>query len=123
MLHESDLSYGLQIEHITSEKHGGSTTLENLAAACMPCNLYKGTDIATLNPMTKELVRLFNPRLDLWSEHFRLDQTRLQGITTVGQATVSLLGFNITERLKERETLIWLGRFPSPRAIQRMKGG
>src|SRR5947199_9182781 len=64
LIHESDTFFGCQIEHIISEKHGGPTEAANLALACIFCNRFKGTDIATLAPATGQLCRLFNPRSD-----------------------------------------------------------
>jgi hypothetical protein len=51
-----------QVDHIVSRKHGGLSTLENLALACVICNRYKGSDLASLDSQTGELSRLFNPR-------------------------------------------------------------
>jgi len=115
LIHESDTFLGLQIEHIVSEKHGGRTVAENLAAACVFCNRFKGSDIASLTSAGK-LIRLFNPRLDLWHEHFRLDRFQILGVSKVGQATTGLLCFNIADRLLERQTLIRIHRYPSPAA-------
>lgn len=58
------------IEHIVSLKHGGDDNLENLALACPICNLNKGTDIATFIDSIDNPVRFFNPRNDIWDEHF-----------------------------------------------------
>jgi len=69
LIHEDDTFFGCQVEHIISEKHGGPTAEDNLAWACVFCNRYKGTDIASISS-TGKLSRLFNPRLDRWSEHF-----------------------------------------------------
>jgi 5-methylcytosine-specific restriction endonuclease McrA len=35
-----------QVDHIVSRKHGGESTSDNLAYACVIYNRYKGTDIA-----------------------------------------------------------------------------
>lgn len=73
LIAEADAYFRFQIEHIISRKHGGLSELENLAFACVFCNRYKGSDIASLSPKTGELVRLYNPRTDRWREHFRLN--------------------------------------------------
>ena len=44
LIHRDDTFFGCEIEHVISEKHGGLTTPENLALACMTCNRLKGTD-------------------------------------------------------------------------------
>ncbi len=35
-----------QIDHIIAQQHGGPTISENLALACVRCNLHKGPNIA-----------------------------------------------------------------------------
>jgi hypothetical protein len=52
-------------------KHG---VVENLAFACVFCNRYKGSDIATVDPVTGEAVRLFDPRQDSWGDHFEWNE-------------------------------------------------
>jgi hypothetical protein len=57
-------------DHIIAQKHGGESTLENLAIACFDCNRFKGSDIASVDAVTSELLLLFNPRRQRWNEHF-----------------------------------------------------
>ena len=114
LIHEEDTFLGCQVEHIISEKHGGESAESNLAFACIFCNRYKGTDIATLSPATHTLCRLFNPRTDRWADHFRLKDGRVEGISDIGQATAALLKFNDADRLLERETLRAFGPLPLP---------
>ena len=73
LTHSEDTFFGCEVDHIISKKHDGPTREDNLAYACLSCNRHKGSDIASVVPSTGELVRLFNPRTDLWREHFRLD--------------------------------------------------
>jgi hypothetical protein len=120
LIDEADLYFGCEIEHIIAEKHGGQTVESNLAMACAFCNQSKGSDIATLRPSTRDLCRLFNPRLDSWSDHFRIDGARIIGLTEIGEATVFLLQINQKDRLDEREALLDLGRYPSPNARRRI---
>ena len=40
----------LHIEHIIPKVHGGSDDLDNLALACVDCNLHKGTKLAGIDP-------------------------------------------------------------------------
>lgn len=103
-IHEDDTFLGCQIDHVISEKHGGSTSTENLAYACTFCNRNKGSDIASL-AADGTLTRLFNPRTDDWSAHFAVVNFTIQGLTPVGEVTARLLGFNTPERLLEREAL------------------
>ncbi len=116
LIRDEDSSIGCQVEHIISEKHGGPTAADNLASACVFCNRFKGSDIATLVPGTNDLTRLFNPRVDRWRDHFRLADRRIEGITPAGRATALLLCFNLRNRLAERDALICDGLYPSPAA-------
>jgi 5-methylcytosine-specific restriction endonuclease McrA len=55
---------GHEIDHIISQKHGGSTEANNLALACVLCNKHKGSDITSLDPTTGAIVPLFHPCRD-----------------------------------------------------------
>ncbi|WP_435388825.1 HNH endonuclease [Laspinema olomoucense] len=79
---------------IIAVKHGGQTISENLALSCLPCNRHKGSDLATCDPVSGEIVPLFNPRTQVCSEHFRLENAQIVGITPTGRATKFLLRFN-----------------------------
>ena len=121
LIHERDTHLGCELDHVVSEKHDGRTTSENLAYACFCCNRHKGSDVASIEPESGELVRLFNPRTDLWSEHFRLQGGRIEWRTPIGEATVRLLGFNLLERILEREVLRAEGKFPCEAARKRVR--
>jgi 5-methylcytosine-specific restriction endonuclease McrA len=74
LLAEEHAFFKHEPDHIVAEKHGGETTLENLALACFDCNRFKGSDIASIDPKSKRLTPLFHPRLQVWDEHFKIDQ-------------------------------------------------
>lgn len=100
-----------EVDHVLAEKHGGPTEAENLAYACFQCNRYKGSDIASLDPHTQELIRLFHPRMQVWEEHFRLSEDgNIFGQTAAGRTTVRLLHMNDAERVHVRADLIASGR-------------
>lgn len=40
----------LHIEHIIPRAHGGTDHLDNLALACIDCNLHKGPNLTGLDP-------------------------------------------------------------------------
>jgi hypothetical protein len=122
LIHESDTYLGTAVDHVISEKHGGPTTEDNLAFACQPCNRAKGSDIASVIPGSAELVRLFHPRRDRWSDHFALVGFEIIGITPVGEATARILDFNSPRRLAERQASIEEGSFPSPAAAEIIRG-
>jgi len=97
------------IEHIISRQHNGPSEEGNLALACGYCNHHKGPNIAGLDPETGQLVPLFNPRRDRWSEHFQWNDLALVGLTPIGRATVELLAINDWQRVELRDNLQSLG--------------
>jgi hypothetical protein len=107
---ESLLLAGCEVDHIVSRKHGGITELSNLALSCARCNRAKGTDVGSIHPDTGAFIRLFNPRLDRWDEHFIVEGPRILGRTAVGQVTAKLLRLNDEDRLAERSLLRKIGR-------------
>lgn len=112
LIHEEDTVYGCQVDHIISLKHGGDTESENLAYACAFCNRSKGSDIGSILWPTREFVRFFNPRIDLWQDHFKLDGAIIKPISDIGKVTTQILSFNNIDRVLERQTLIAIGRYP-----------
>jgi hypothetical protein len=88
---------------------GGETVLGNLALACPHCNRYKGPNIAGLDPESGQLVRLFHPRTDIWTEHLEFDGERILGKTPVGRATVQVLAINARDPLRFRLELLRIG--------------
>lgn len=121
LLHEDDTFLGCEVDHVISGKHGGSTTAENLAYACVFCNRHKGSDIGSIVWRTGEHRRFFNPRADEWKAHFALDDgLAIEPLTDIGEVTAAILRFNEIERLIERRTLGEIGRYPSPEAFRRM---
>ncbi len=101
-------------DHIIARQHGGQSTLENLAFCCMRCNRHKGSNLAGCDPTTGDIVLLFNPRIDVWSEHFEWQTAILAGRTPRGRATVSTLNMNAFARIASREELRKEGLFPPP---------
>ncbi|GAB4053856.1 HNH endonuclease [Spirosoma litoris] len=93
---------GFEVDHIISRKHNGSNVESNLAYACPDCNRNKGTDIASINWNTQEIVRFFNPRTDIWAEHFRLSSGFIEPLTVIGKVTVDIFKFNDKVRLLDR---------------------
>ncbi|MEN9221777.1 MAG: HNH endonuclease signature motif containing protein [Thermostichus sp. BF3_bins_97] len=98
-----------EMEHIIAEKHGGTTSLENLALACPYCNRAKGTDLGSIDPETQQLTPFFNPRNQDWQEHFSLSGATILPQTPEGRVTVLILQFNHPDRIQERERLIAIG--------------
>jgi hypothetical protein len=97
------------IEHVIPRQHGGTDAPENLALACPDCNLAKGPNLTGLEPAGRKIVRLFNPRRDKWTRHFRFDGIHIVGKTPIGRASVTLLRMNDPERIRIRALLSELG--------------
>ena len=112
LLHQDDTDFAHHVDHLIALKHGGRTEEENLALACMECNLRKGPDLAAIDPVEKVVVSLFNPRVQRWSEHFTVVNASLVGTTPTGRATAALLRMNDPARFLERQRLILAGRYP-----------
>ena len=83
-------------DHLTPESLGGPTTFHNLLWACPTCNGSKQGHTQGLDPLTKRLVPLFDPRKQKWDDHFAWtpDGLRIRGKTPVGRATVRALRMN-----------------------------
>ncbi len=101
-----------EIDHVISTKHGGETTLSNLCLSCFDCNRHKGADLTSIDPISRKVVRLYNPRRDRWERHFQLDGAQIVGLTAKGRATVKLLAMNDDVQVEKRAGLIELGRYP-----------
>jgi hypothetical protein len=102
------------IDHIQPRQLGGATTPENLAWACFGCNGRKFTKTVSTDPLTGEVVPLFNPREQIWDEHFvwSEDTTRLIGQTSCGRATVEALTLNRAGVINLRRLLASAGLHP-----------
>ncbi len=83
-----------------------------MALSCLSCNRHKGSDFATIDQVTKEIVLLFNPRRQVWDEHFYIENAKIEGKTQIGQATARLLRFNVPNRVLERQVLMSQGQYP-----------
>lgn len=94
-----------EVDHVIAAKHGGQTEAENLAFACWRCNRHKGSDLGSFDPQTQTFSLLFNPRQQVWTEHFAFQEEQIIGLTPEGRTTVSLLQLNSAERLAERRSL------------------
>ena len=106
LLREEHSELTHHIEHIIAKQHGGGDDAGNLALACHRCNLHKGPNLTGLDPTSGDLVPLFNPRRDRWTEHFLFHGVRIGGITPIGRATVKLLAMNDVRRLELRSQLL-----------------
>jgi len=83
----------LEIEHVLPLATGGTDDESNLWLSCPLCNRHKGDKVGAADPVSRDVVTLFNPRLQKWSEHFAwtADGLRIVGRTPIGRATVAAL--------------------------------
>src|SRR5436190_5820396 len=99
--------YRFHLEHIIPSVRGGPDALPNRALACATCNLAKGDRTVGIDSRTDAEVDLFNPRAQVWEEHFRWanDHQTIIGRTPIGRATVVTL--NMNSELHREARLLW----------------
>jgi hypothetical protein len=102
------------IEHVIPRSRGGLTAAQNLALSCQGCNGHKHNATEHEDPVTRQIARLFHPRLDQWSDHFawEADFTFIEGVTPVGRATVEALHLNREWLINLRRVLHAMGEHP-----------
>jgi hypothetical protein len=105
------------VDHIIPVVAKGETALENLALACIHCSLRKGARTLVTDPQSGREVRLFHPREQQWTHHFRWRGTELRGGTAVGRATIAALNLNSPEHLIIRSFEALLDRHPPPNHV------
>ena len=123
LIHEDDTYLGCQVDHIISEKHGGTTEADNLAYACTFCNRSKGTDIGSKALSTGQFTRFFNPRTDRWGDHFELNGALIEARSPIAETTAAILRFNHPDRVLERESLRDIESYPPEGARERILRG
>lgn len=102
------------VDHIIPLKHHGTSDAENLAWSCFHCNTSKQTDLTGLDPDTGNLTRLFNPRTDVWSQHFDCIEAEIVGCTAIGRTTLYVVNMNAPPRAMLRRVLIASGQLWNP---------
>ena len=101
----------MQVDHIDPD---GSDESDNLALACWNCNNHKRSAIDAIDPSTEQSAKLFNPREQMWIEHFRWidNNIRISGITPTGRATISRLKMNRPSIIHARKRWVDAGYHP-----------
>ena len=104
----------MQVDHIWPEAAGGGTTEDNLWLACVSCNRAKHNHTHCQDPLSRETVRLFNPRTQDWGEHFAWspDGTRIVGLTPCGRGTIERLRMNDLDIVTARYLWVQAGWWP-----------
>ena len=112
LMHQSLQGATFHVEHILPRSQGGNSTEENLCWACPACNLHKSDRTAALDPQGGINASLFNPRQNVWAEHFSWDGFEIVGLTDIGRSTVAALNMNHERRLHIRSAEVLFGLFP-----------
>ncbi len=102
------------IDHIIPVSLGGTSELNNLALACFHCNRRKSNVLIAVDPETDEELKLFNPRQNIWNEHFSWSHDGLQiiALTATGRATLVKLELNRERVIRIRAEDVLVGRHP-----------
>jgi 5-methylcytosine-specific restriction endonuclease McrA len=104
-LHQDDSPLAsLHVEHIIPRIHGGNDDMDNLALACIDCNLHKGTNLTGIDPETNEITQLFHPRRQSWDDHFEWQGIYLAGKTATGRTTIRVLNMNSEDQVALRSS-------------------
>jgi HNH endonuclease len=104
----------LSIEHILPIAAGGLTERANLWRSCRECNEHKGAQVQAIDPESGELIDLYHPRTQRWSDHFRWSEDGLfvVGLTAVGRATVAAIDLNRPHQIVARQRWVVVGWHP-----------
>jgi len=100
------------IDHVLPRTAGGRTSADNLALACVSCSLRKWARQTVPDPESRSDVPLFNPRTQVWGEHFCWNNEEMLPLTPTGRATVAALAMNRPLILAIRREEMDRGRHP-----------
>jgi 5-methylcytosine-specific restriction endonuclease McrA len=106
--------YRFHLDHVIPRTAGGSHVPSNRALACAPCNLAKVDRRIGVDPPSGDEVPLFNPRKDIWEDHFHWadEGENLIGRTAAGRATIAALDMNNEMRMEARRLWFATGWLP-----------
>ena len=108
-------NFHFELEHvIPTSPRQGEDDASNLAPACRSCNLRKSDHLTGWDEISQIEIRLFNPRKDLWEDHFQanMDTGEVSGLTAIGRATVARLDLNAATQQQARLLWMRLGLYP-----------
>ncbi len=103
-----------EVEHIHPLSKSGETVSKNLAFACSSCNKYKPTKTEAFDTESQTITGFYNPRKDVWREHFMWSEDFMEiiGITAKGRVTVKVLRLNRQRVMNLRRILILVNEHP-----------
>ena len=93
-----------EVEHIIPLSQRGDKSEKNLALSCRSCNLYKSDLVSAFDETSKREIRFFNPRQDVWSEHFSISENNgeIEALTAIGRVTIFSLRVNSRAQVAAR---------------------
>lgn len=100
------------IEHIIPRSQNGPDTLNNLALACFGCNNAKYNRSVGFDDVTAQQSSLYNPRSDVWAEHFIWNDFEIEALSATGRVTVNMLKLNRPPLINLRRLLATIGLHP-----------
>ena len=102
------------IDHIRPESAGGTSAFDNLCWSCFWCNNFKQARTQARDSRSGRVVGFFNPRTQVWTEHFRWSRAliRIIGRTPEGRATVIALRLNRPVLVRARKVWVRHGLHP-----------
>ena len=108
------VSMPLEIEHLRPTAEGGTDEEENLWLACRNCNGFKHAKTRHVDPQTNIETAIFNPRKQIWNEHFEFSEDGIEiiGKTACGRATVIALRLNFEQAVSARKIWVSVGWYP-----------
>jgi hypothetical protein len=103
-----------EIEHYIPISLGGTNDEENLWLTCGNCNNAKSDKTEAFDSVTNSTVSIFNPRTQIWNEHFEWgeDGAIIIGKTPVGRGTVEALKLNDERVVAVRREWVFAGWHP-----------
>ena len=102
------------IDHFDPLSKSGDDELLNLVYACQGCNGGKSDKTGMIDPVTRQFVPFFNPRVQIWEAHFGWsdDFTHVIGRSAEGRVTVISLRLNRPILVQLRAYLHQKGEHP-----------
>jgi hypothetical protein len=102
------------VEHVIPKSKGGQSTPENAALSCQGCNNYKYNKTDDIDILTGKTATIFNPRKQIWSNHFAWsnDGIEIIAISSTGRVTIKALRLNRQELQNLRFLLVETGKHP-----------
>jgi hypothetical protein len=104
----------MEIDHIIPEVSGGPTIENNLCLTCRACNSFKQDFQTGIDPETGDILPLFNPHTQIWSDHFEwtINGLHLIGLTSSGRAPINRLRINREGVVASRRLWVQAGWHP-----------